>query len=265
MAKGRKPRWNISPVKNGIVTVELFKWDYFNDYIFQELLDYTGYVFRGHRCDNWNLESTLDRVTSQSPRRHQHLTAFKLAVRGRRGPNPAKLETENDWWALGQHHGLKTPLLDWTKSPFVAAYFAFAGDRDKTTPRRVVWALSRVSVERKSKQIQEAFTKSGRIGRAPIVEFFTPLSDENARLVNQGGLFSRAPDGVTIEDWMEENFPDSDPSANRMIAIKITIPNHNRTDALRSLNRMNINHLTLFPDLYGASAFCNTELEIAKY
>ena len=90
----KKARWEISAAKNGIVTVELFDWKYFNDFIYQQLLDHPNYVFRGHRCDNWYLESTLDRVTSQKARRDQHLAAFKLAVRGRRGPNPAKMETE---------------------------------------------------------------------------------------------------------------------------------------------------------------------------
>ena len=93
------------------------------------------------------------------------------------------------------------------------------------------------------------------------MEFIRPLSDENQRLVNQGGLFTRAPDGEAVESWVQKNFIDD----SGYVLMKILIPNKDRTECLTSLNRMNINHLTLFPDLYGATKYCNLFGEIKNY
>ena len=88
------------------------------------------------------------------------------------------------------------------------------------------------------------------------------MSDENSRLVSQNGLFTRSPDGVDIESWVQKNFSKRQ---RNIVLAKILIPNEVRVRCLRNLNRMNINHTSLFPDLYGASKYCNLDLKIANY
>ena len=193
--------------------------------------------------------SILDAKTAE------HLESFQYASRGRRGNNPAKLASENDWWALGQHFGLATPLLDWTRSPFAAAYFAFEEIAPDPTEYRVLYALNQTAVESKNDELREG--ESFEQGRLPIIEFFDPMSDENPRLVSQGGCFTRAPVGTPIELWVANAFENSSVS----VLLRIEIPDTDRISCLRTLNRMNINHLSLFPDLTGASRSTNLKLE----
>ncbi|MCG7963615.1 MAG: FRG domain-containing protein [Candidatus Thiodiazotropha taylori] len=284
-------KWEWQSVGGAYNQVRLTSWQHFTDFVHSVMLDYDTYIWRGQRCDDWVLESTIDRLISDSSNpitkefsfRSNHLEQFKFAVRGRRGANPPEIKDENEWWALGQHHGLSTPLLDWTTSPFVAAYFAFIKQDKNQTSHRAIYALHKPSVEIKSREIQaakeeanrkekEAIRKGEKSGGflteafldypvRPDVEFIRPLSDENHRLVNQGGLFTRAPDGKPLDDWVGETFT----GASDNILIKILIPDSDREECLKILNRMNINHLTLFPDLYGASKFCNLFGEIKNY
>lgn len=285
-------RWNWSPVENGVSVVELFSWKYFLDFTCQEMLDYESYIWRGQRNEDWKLNTTLDRLieTAQIAKTEQpgfiqsHFEKFKYAARGRRGFHPPEISNENDWWALGQHHGLATPLLDWTSSPFVGAYFAYIKTGNPQTKNRVVYALHKPSIENKVADLirikedknskEKADIASGKkivglLGPSPFLDipvqpeiiFIRPLSDENQRLVNQGGLFSKTPPRKTIEDWIRENFLNE----SNCILLKILIPDEDRSECLKTLNRMNINHLTLFPDLYGASKFCNLYGEVEQY
>ena len=252
----------VGPV-DGVLETTLSSWKWFFNYITAHFKDYRPFIFRGQRKASWPLEPSLDRTVKKIHRPlnpTSHLEAFRMSVRGRRGMNPQQLQ-DNEWWALGQHYGLDTPLLDWTESPYLGLYFAFAKPRDTRTDIRAVYALSRRLIEDKSRDI--AVAQANAPVRPDVVEIIAPLTDDNARLVNQRGLFTRASPGIDLEKWVRTHFAGKAEAA----LIKISIPEYDddRENCLRALNLMNINHLTLFPDLSGATQFCNMSLSIQGY
>jgi FRG domain len=263
----RKPRWIERDLTDGFTELDLSSWKYFSDYINQEMLSFTDYVYRGHADSSWKLEPTLDRIikSPSSKKRIKHLERFQFETRGRRGSNPPKLEHENDWWALGQHHGLNTPLLDWSESPFVALYFAASEAKKNKTKSMSVFSMWQNGIQFISDEIKADTSIKKINNQLPTVKLVRPLSNENNRLVSQRGLFSRGPNNMPLEQWVHQ-FARLFPKANNtIILLKIKIPTIGLADCLKYLNRMNINHSTLFPDLSGASEHCNKHLSINKY
>lgn len=214
-------------------------------------------VYRGQRGFRWHLSSTLARPYPGGtiPAGHQNdlLDQFRLAMRGR-GMDLNNLEDE-EIWAFGQHHGLKTPLIDWTKSPYVALYFAFDGpdsaSEDNTS--RAIFCLNMAAI-RADQDMRDWI--------------FEPRHHENARLVNQAGLFTITPNGNdNIVSAILNNLADNElinpdnPNDVAKYISKVHIPNENRMECLGTLRKMNIHHANLFPDPGGASRYCNDWLE----
>lgn len=255
-----RAKWRERAVPGG-VEIKLRTWSHYFDYVRNRALHFPNYIWRGQRDAKWKLESCFDRETRMNSSSDKeaiaadHLATFTKAIRGRRGPFPTKLKTDDEIWALGAHNGLATPLLDWTSSPFVALYFSFIEEGTPRTRERAVWGLA------SDDDFIGRMRDKLKLQSNQMLRYIRPLQDENPRLVSQAGLFTRAPWGHTVESWVRKYFATSD----RIALIKISITNHGREDCLRTLNRMNINHLSLFPDIFGASAHCNHDLRIAHY
>jgi len=58
--------------------------------------------------------------------------------------HPPSAGNLSSWFALMQHHGPPTRFLDWTKSPYVAAYFALQEEAEREEKRSAVWATSKL-------------------------------------------------------------------------------------------------------------------------
>lgn len=239
-------------LKNGIKEFILDDWNDFHDLIISDITR-KNYVYRGQKDEKWKLEPTLHRnLKSLSEdkfiiQKNKLLESFKISLRGKTNYYKDVINEENELWAIGQHNFLHTPLLDFTLSPYVAAYFAFY-EEEYHGEYRIIYAISQ-------KNIIE--------NHDDALEVFKPTTDYNNRLINQSGLFVNFKSKNDIETLVTKKYALNKDGKIKMYKIKIK--NDQRQKCLISLNKMNINHNTLFPDLYGAALYCNLGLQINNY
>jgi len=147
---------------------------------------------------------------------------------------------------LIQHHGYPTPLLDWTYSPYVAAFFAYRGITNKEASSAAPNAKVRIHVfdqegwKRDVSQI--LFLVAPRL-HVSIGEF---LAIENERMIPQ-----QAASTITNVDDIESYIKDMQRNGKEYLWA-IDLPIADRRNVVRDLSYMGITAGSLFPGLDGA-------------
>lgn len=252
---------------NGILKIELKSWDEFCK-IAQIFSDNSAdYIWRGHRDDTWKLTSFFDRESSKGAIPHfterqdkldEILKTFKQRLKELLHIN-INCTDENKIWAIGQHYGLPTPLLDWTTCPYTATFIAFY---KKGTNNRVVYALSL--------DLKRRILKHKKTGKnVPFIDFLDLTSTcddmQNERLKAQKGRFTKALNGTDIKTNVS-NYSNNNSdivNAKDVILAEIFISEKERDNCLNYLqDEKGITHGRLFPDYPGAVDICKHDLGI---
>ena len=92
------------------------------------------YIFRGHTKESYRLTTTLSRHRSiphesWSSDIDNMIDMFRVGL-AKLDILPFISDDRQDWLEYARHHGVPTPALDFSYSPFVALFFAFNGVRE---------------------------------------------------------------------------------------------------------------------------------------
>tara|TARA_R110000787_G_scaffold199726_1_gene310840 strand:+ start:1762 stop:2862 length:1101 start_codon:yes stop_codon:yes gene_type:complete len=204
-----------------------------------EDIDHEGFLYRG-QAEPFRLRTSFHRTHRKDLARYlsEDLTAIRKYI----SPN---LDQSVDWespdgngalFNLLQHHGYPTPLLDWTRSAYVAAFFAFRHQSRSQTGRVRVFFF-------------DYKTWSSELPQFPFVSRVHPhlsvleLGAASNNRVNPQHAVTTLTNLDDIENyiaWQEQQL-------NKQLLFAVDIDASERTRALRSLDKMNITAEHLFP------------------
>ena len=127
-----------NPDERNIVSVKDFKEKIKT--LENDKLNVKNLIYRGQRDAYWRLQCGIERyVTDGLINKEERIQYEKRLLKQFKEQSLPYLEgglrpqTDWEWLIVGQHYGLPTMLLDWTRNPLCALYFAVRGnegDRD---------------------------------------------------------------------------------------------------------------------------------------
>jgi len=223
-------------------------WKGFKEYV--STLEGRRFLFRG-QSRPWRLRTSFHRagradlhrfVLEDIPMLHKHLSArtkhlFRLDIADENGA----------FFNLVQHHGYPTPLLDWTYSPYVAAFFAYRHVRGDWSASSISEGKVRIFVFDQALWKQSYRQVSQLLIPGPHVSISEFITIENERMIPQ-----QAASTVTNIDDVETYIASKETELDRKFLWAIDLPAMDRRSVMQELSYMGITAGSLFPGLDGA-------------
>jgi len=222
------------------------------------------YLYRGLPDSSYSLITSLQRVCKNK----QHQLECDILDNFAKYAELEDASISNSIWRkmiLGQHHGLPTRLLDWTRSPLIALNFAVTeGNMDSMDKRDcVVWRIDVSKLHQDLPEKYEAICKEKNqkiftvdmisavcdsleqydadMGDSKMVILEPPSMD--SRMMNQYSFFSVMPSSAKAADDVLAKYED--------VAVKFIINKNIRWEIRDFLDLSNVNERIVYPGLDG--------------
>lgn len=222
-------------------------WERFKKYV--STLKPRQYLFRGQNGP-WRLRTCFHRsgranlhrfITEDIPSLYKHITAKTRHVFNLENP-----DQNGAFFNLIQHHGYPTPLLDWTYSPYVAAFFAYRGISNEKASIATTSENVRIHVFNQQ-QWRDDWTQFTFLIRPALhVSIGEFIAIENDRMIPQ-----QSASIITNVDDIETYIKTKESETKKYLSA-IDLPVRDRSQVVCELSYMGITAGSLFPGLDGA-------------
>lgn len=240
--------------------IELQSWEQFETYIADFLIELDNIkrskaplyvstpVYRGQANASWELEDTLNRMTKREFGMEEYFKTIRavrpgvISITGKEWnlpndfDNAAFVPQGYEFMVYLRHHGFPSPLLDWTRSPYVAAYFAFRAHEYRNDGKVAIYCYVEYLGEAK-----------GWTSSEPTIHGLGPYVVSHRRHYAQQceyTICTKKLDGQPLYTSYKSAVAKNEAGQDKL--IKYILPAGERGKAMKKLELMNVTALSLF-------------------